>query len=75
MLRMKSIIAYNLQRILIGFGYQVPETVGSGLKAVRAVDKIKPDLVLMDIQLQGEMDGIEAAGTASIRDMIYPLFT
>jgi diguanylate cyclase (GGDEF)-like protein/PAS domain S-box-containing protein len=57
----EAIIAYNLQRILTGFGYQVPETVESGLKAVLAVEILKPDLVLMDIQLQGEMDGIEAA--------------
>src|SRR5512133_3759996 len=57
----EAIIAYNLQRILSGFRYQVPETVESGLKAVLASEILQPDLILMDIQLQGEMDGIEAA--------------
>lgn len=57
----EAIIGYNLQRILSGFGYQVPEVVDSGMKAVRAVDTYKPDLVLMDIQLKGDMDGIAAA--------------
>jgi diguanylate cyclase (GGDEF)-like protein/PAS domain S-box-containing protein len=57
----EAIIAHNLQRILSGFGYQVPETIESGLKAVLAVEILHPDLVLMDIQLPGEMDGIEAA--------------
>ena len=55
------IIAYNLQRILSSFGYQVPETVETGPQAIRAAETLHPDLVLMDIQLRGEMDGIEAA--------------
>jgi diguanylate cyclase (GGDEF)-like protein/PAS domain S-box-containing protein len=57
----EAIIAYNLQRILSGLGYHVPETVESGLKAVLAAEILQPDLILMDIQLQGEMDGVEAA--------------
>ncbi len=57
----EAIIAYNLQRILLNFGYRVPETVDTGLKAVRAVETNKPDLILMDIQLHGDMDGITTA--------------
>ncbi len=57
----EAIVAFNLQRILIGFGYQVPETVETGLKALQAVEKFHPDLVLMDIHLQGNIDGIETA--------------
>jgi diguanylate cyclase (GGDEF)-like protein/PAS domain S-box-containing protein len=57
----EAIIAVHLQRLLIGFGYNVPETVESGSEAIRRIEKSKPDLILMDIQLQGEMDGIETA--------------
>jgi two-component system, response regulator PdtaR len=42
-------------------GYHVPVIVSSGEEAVKQAGKIKPDLVLMDIKLEGEMDGIDAA--------------
>jgi two-component system, response regulator PdtaR len=42
-------------------GYQVPVICSSGEDAVQKAGKIQPDLVLMDIRLEGEMDGIEAA--------------
>lgn len=57
----EGIIAMHLQRMLTGFGFRVPVTVESGEAALRTVAEIHPDLVLMDIQLQGEMDGIETA--------------
>jgi PAS domain S-box-containing protein len=55
------IVALDLKRCLQGMGYQVVQVVTSGEKAVTAAKNKKPDLVLMDIRLQGEMDGIEAA--------------
>src|SRR5512133_3488258 len=57
----ETIIAYNPHRILSGLGNHVPETAQTGLKAVLATEILHPDLILMDIQLQGEMDGVEAA--------------
>lgn len=42
-------------------GYTVPSIVSSGEEAIQEVEKFLPDLVLMDIRLHGEMDGIEAA--------------
>jgi two-component system, response regulator PdtaR len=42
-------------------GYHVPLVVSSGEEAVQQAGKIRPDLVLMDIKLEGEMDGIDAA--------------
>ncbi len=47
--------------ILEDFGYVVPEWNESGEAAVRRIGEVKPDLVLMDINLSGEMDGVEAA--------------
>jgi CheY-like chemotaxis protein len=42
-------------------GYKVPEIISSGEAVVEAVARHKPDLVLMDIRINGWVDGIEAA--------------
>ncbi len=43
-------------------GYSVADIVSSGKEAIKKTEKLEPDLVLMDIVLEGKMDGIEAAG-------------
>ncbi|MGD2084847.1 MAG: response regulator [Candidatus Aminicenantes bacterium] len=55
------IVALDLKRCLQGLGYQVVQVVTTGDKAIKAVKNKRPDLVLMDIRLQGKMNGIEAA--------------
>ena len=55
------ILAEDVRANLTGLGYGVPHIAVSGEDAVRKVGEMRPDLVLMDIKLQGEMDGIEAA--------------
>jgi two-component system, LytTR family, response regulator LytT len=57
----ESIVAKDIQNSLKNMGYGVPAVVSSGEKAIEAVHKFRPDLVLMDIMLKGEMSGIEAA--------------
>ncbi|MBI5664817.1 MAG: response regulator [Nitrospirae bacterium] len=57
----EAIIARDLQWRLERMGYDVPFISASGEDAVRKALEIKPDLVLMDIMLLGDMDGIEAA--------------
>lgn len=57
----EAVIAMDLQAILIDLGYDVPEITTSGMEAVQQAMLIKPDLVLMDIHLGDEMDGIDAA--------------
>lgn len=57
----ESIVALDIQERLESMGYDVPATVASGEKAIEQAALLRPDLVLMDIQLQGRMDGIEAA--------------
>jgi len=54
------ITAMDIQKRLINLGYKVPAMVSSGNEAIIKVKENKPDLVLMDINLNGEMDGIEA---------------
>lgn len=57
----ESIVALDIQDRLESLGYEVPITVASGEKAIEQAGALRPDLVLMDIQLQGRMDGVEAA--------------
>ncbi|MBA4394767.1 MAG: hypothetical protein C0407_14550, partial [Desulfobacca sp.] len=57
----ESLIGLDLKARLIRLDYQVVAQVPSAEKALKAVEKKLPDLVLMDILLKGRMDGIEAA--------------
>jgi PAS domain S-box-containing protein len=54
------VIAKLLAESLQELGYQVAGIVSTGEEAVERAAKVHPDLVLMDIRLKGEMDGIEA---------------
>jgi CheY-like chemotaxis protein len=56
-----ALIALHLQSILTGLGYDVVGMVPSGERALQRVTERVPDVVLMDINLEGELDGIEAA--------------
>jgi diguanylate cyclase len=55
------IIAKNTARKLHDFGYNVVKIVSNGQAAIDFVSLEQPDLVLMDITIKGEIDGIEAA--------------
>jgi len=55
------VIADDIQRSLRNLGYTVSSLAAYGDKAVQKAEEDKPDLILMDIVLKGEMDGIEAA--------------
>jgi diguanylate cyclase (GGDEF)-like protein/PAS domain S-box-containing protein len=57
----ESIVALDIQERLEALGYDVPSPVVSGEKAIEQAGILHPDLVLMDIQLKGRMDGVEAA--------------
>ncbi len=57
----EGLTAMELQRKLRYWGYDVPTFAFSSKEAVQKAEKIQPDLVLMDIVLKGEGDGIDAA--------------
>ncbi len=57
----ERVVARDLQKSLTDLGYQVPHTCASGEQAIRLAGDERPDLVLMDIRIQGERDGIETA--------------
>ncbi len=64
----ESIVAHDLKNSVESLGYEVPAIAASGEEAVQKALELSPDLVLMDIMLKGEMDGIEAV--ARIRQKI-----
>ncbi len=57
----QPIVAMTIERQLRQLGYQVVKKVTYGEEAILQAADIRPDLVLMDIRLRGEMDGVEAA--------------
>ena len=54
-------VAEEIKMVLESFEYTVTSMSSSGEEAIQNAEKDKPDLVLMDIVLEGEMDGIQAA--------------
>lgn len=58
----EAVVVMDIRRRLARLGHEVVAVVDSGEEAVRVVLETAPDIVLMDIMLRGEMDGIEAAG-------------
>jgi len=56
-----KLIVYIEQWRLSKLGYEVCGSAGTGIEALNCVAKMRPDIVLMDISLEGEMDGIETA--------------
>lgn len=57
----EATITTHLEEKLGGMGYCVVGRASSGEEAVEKVEKLQPDLVLMDIVMAGKLDGIEAA--------------
>lgn len=57
----EELTARNIKNALENIGYAVPDIVGSGIEAIKKAEETKPDLVLMDIVLKGDMDGDRTA--------------
>ena len=57
----ESIVAMDMQNCLKNMGYAVPDVTSTGEEALDKAAMARPDLVLMDINLAGDMDGIAAA--------------
>ncbi len=61
----EKIIAEDIKRTLYSFNYDVVGIISYGEEAVKVAGEQTPDLILMDVMLSGEMNGLEAA------DIIY----
>jgi len=68
----ESIVALNLCRTLNRLGYNASTVVSNGSEALRTIGEEKPDIVLMDIHIEGDIDGIETAARIP-PDMMLPV--
>ncbi|MBW4514476.1 MAG: response regulator [Timaviella obliquedivisa GSE-PSE-MK23-08B] len=57
----ERVATWSIQESLEGFGHTLVAQVPSGSEAIRAAGETQPDLVLMDIQSKGRVDGISIA--------------
>jgi PAS domain S-box-containing protein len=57
----EAFFARNIEDSLKDLGYGISAIVDTGEAAIKEAENKRPDLVLMDIVLKGEMDGVEAA--------------
>jgi len=57
----EKIIAFDIKRSLEESGYIVPAIASSGEQVLEKIPEVKPDLVLMDIILKGDLDGVKTA--------------
>lgn len=57
----ERIIAKGVEKQLKGLGYTVVGSAGTGADAIRMATDLRPDLILMDVNLGTEPDGIGAA--------------
>jgi len=60
-----NIVMLELKDRLEEMGYSVAATASSGFDAIKKAELLHPDLILMDIRLKGDMDGIDTS--ANIR--------
>jgi len=70
----EAIIALDIQMQLINAGFAVTGRAATAARAFRAIERDMPDLVLMDIRLKGEMDGVEAASIIRSRYSIPVIY-
>ncbi len=57
----EGLVAADLEEALLGLGFEVIGITGAGEEAIELATSLRPNLVLMDIFLEGEVDGIHAA--------------
>jgi len=57
----ETIVSLDLQSRLRSMGYEIVDAVGTGEEAIAKAGEHRPDLVLMDVGLRGQIDGVQAA--------------
>lgn len=67
-------VVNDLQKRLIDLGYDIVGIVSTGEEAIKKAITSSPDLVLMNVRLKGEMDGIEAASALRFQHGIAVVF-
>ena len=66
----EAITALDIKKTLEKLNYEIVGIKGRGDEAIKLLDKTNPDIILMDITLKGELDGIETARLINIQNKI-----
>ncbi|MBV9762392.1 MAG: response regulator [Acidobacteriaceae bacterium] len=70
----EQIVAMDMELQLTAFGYQVTGIATTGPEALRLAETTSPDLVVMDVQLNGALDGISTAEALQRRSAMPVVF-
>ena len=70
----ESLVAADLQKRIEGFGHVVTAVSNTGEEAISLASRLRPDIALMDISLDGKMNGIEAAHILDSKYQIPSVF-
>ena len=70
----EGIVAHDLEETLTRLGYRVSGIASEGAQAVRMAQELQPELVVMDVSLRGEIDGIQAARLIQERSRVPVIF-
>ncbi|OPY30340.1 MAG: two-component response regulator [Methanocella sp. PtaU1.Bin125] len=70
----ERIVAEEIRVMLSAMDFEITGVVSTGPDAIREASETLPDLVLMDIRLKGDMDGVEAAGIIAERSGIPAIY-
>ncbi|MBP2298285.1 response regulator [Azospirillum picis] len=71
----ESLAAMALEEVLGMLGFTVVGTEDNAADAIEAAERLRPDVIMMDIRLRGQRDGIDAAAAIRSRTGIRCIFT
>lgn len=70
----EHLVGFDLRRRLSRMGYTVVGITAPGEEAIEHANRLRPDIVLMDVRLRGPVDGIEAAQQIWVQCQIPVVF-
>lgn len=70
----EQVIAMDIEAQLVSFGCEVTGIASSGTEALRLAEATRPDVVLLDIKLQGPLDGFATAEEVQRKRMLPIVF-
>ena len=68
------IIALEIKQLIEDMGFEVTSLVSTALEAITKSEADKPNIILMDVQLSGSLNGIEAANIINYKHNIPIIF-
>ncbi len=70
----EGLVGCDLATTLTTLGYKVVALCRTGEEALQVADDLRPDIVLMDVHLAGQLDGIETARLMGLRTMVALIY-